>query len=70
MIKVMVVTTKGNSPFSDILEATTNALEVTQLEKLKQSLGIDKIIGKIYDHEEKIDKQEEKNDKQEVKLSF
>ena len=63
MIKVMVVTTKGNSPFSDILEATTNALVVTQLEKLKQSLGIDKIIGKI-------DEQEEKNDKQEVKLSF
>ena len=47
MIRVMVITTKGNSPFSDILEVTTDALDVTQLEKLKASLGIDQIIQMI-----------------------
>jgi hypothetical protein len=43
----MVITTKGSSPFSDILEINTDALEVTQLEVLKASLGIDQIIQMI-----------------------
>jgi hypothetical protein len=51
MIRVAVITTKGSSPFSDILEINTDALEVTQLEKLKKSLGIDKIIQMIDEQE-------------------
>ena len=37
-----------------ILEINTDALEVTQLEKLKSSLGIDKIIQMIDEQEVRI----------------
>ena len=48
----MTVTTKGESPFSDILPVTTNDLNITQLEQLKEALGINIIndnIGGIQD---------------------
>ena len=46
-ICVMTVTTKGDSPFSDILSVATDDLEITELEKLKKALGIDIINDNI-----------------------
>jgi hypothetical protein len=51
-IRVQTVTTKGDSPYSDVLTVTTNNLKLTDLDKLKQSLGIgiinENIVSKSY----------------------
>ena len=51
-IRVMTSTTKGDSPFSDVLSVRTNDRNMTQLDKLKHELGIDiindKIVSKSY----------------------
>ena len=46
-IRVMTVTTKGDSPFSDVLPVATNDLNITQLEQLKEALGINIINDNI-----------------------
>ena len=40
-IRVMTETTKGNSPFSDVLSVITKDQNETQIHKLIKSLGID-----------------------------
>ena len=51
-IRVMTSTTKGDSPFSDVLSVRTNDRNYTQLEELQHELGIDiindKIVSKSY----------------------
>ena len=39
-IRVRMLTTKGDSPWSDVIVASTKDMEITRTKKMKQNLGI------------------------------
>ena len=49
LIQVRTATTKGHSPYSDILLIVTNDMDLTKTQKMKQSFGINDMLVNIND---------------------